>query len=331
MLRNGILSFVICMLLAGMSASAQTFEINGQSTNTSTAPKKSSRSSAKRASAPSSDSSMGWGSSIEVARQARAAQEALRHNDYNGAMNYAQRATKAAPQNPDFWFLLAYSARLAGRYNASVDAYNKGLSLRPASIEGLSGLAQTYARMGRADEAKQLVQKVLASNPRSVDDLRLAGELFLYQDPKQALNFFQRADALKSTARTKLSMARAYQRLGDSAQARQMLDRARAQAPKDPEVLRAVAAGYREDGQYDQAIAILKSIPLKTGDALAELAYTYQAAGDRKQAADTYIRAANAAPGQIERFGSGLEELVSGGGDRPGPGSPRPAFVLLPA
>ena len=63
---------------------------------------------------------MGWGSSIEVARQARAAQDALRRNDYTGAMNFAQRATKAAPQNPDFWFLLAYSARLAGRYSLTV-------------------------------------------------------------------------------------------------------------------------------------------------------------------------------------------------------------------
>lgn len=309
MLRNRLSSFALCILLASTAAVAQTFEINGQGSS-SNAPKKSSRPAARRGSA-SSDSSMGWGSSIEVARQARAAQDALKHNDYNAAMNYAERATKAAPQNPDFWFLLAYSARLAGRYNASVDAYKKGLAERPSSIEGLSGLAQTYARMGRGDEAKQLVQKVLASNPHSVDDLRLAGELFLYQNPKQALTYFQRADSIQSTARTKLSMARAYQRLGDTAQARQMLERARAQAPKDPEVLRAVAAAYRDNGQYDQAIAILKSIPMRTGDGLAELAYTYQVAGDRKQAADTYVRAANTAPGQIDIQLNAAQALVN--------------------
>ena len=140
---------------------------------------------------------MGWGSSIEVARQARAAQDALRRHDYNSAFNYAQRATKAAPQNPDFWFLLAYSARLAGRYPASVDAYNRGLQIKPSSVEGLSGLAQTYARMGRNDEARQLIEKILAANPRSADDLRLAGELTLYSDPNQALGYLQRADSIQ--------------------------------------------------------------------------------------------------------------------------------------
>src|SRR5581483_1191175 len=90
-----------------------------------------------------------------------------------------------------------------------------------------------------------------------------------------------------------------------------MLERARAKAPKDPEVLRAVAAAYRDEGQYDQAIAILKSVPLKTGDALAELAYTYQVAGDRKNAAETYIRAANAAPGQIEIQLNAAQALVN--------------------
>jgi len=311
MLQNRSLIFALCVLLASTAGLAQTFEVNGGASPTAnTGQKKAARQPGRRG-APANDTGMGWGSSIEVARQARAAQDALRRNDFTGAMDYAQRATKAAPQNPDFWFLLAYSARLAGRYNASVDAYKKGLTLRPSSIEGLSGLAQTYAKMGRADEAKQLVQKVLAASPRSVDDLRLAGELFLYNDPKQALVFFQKADAIKSTARTELSMARAYQRMGDANQSRQMLERARAKAPKDPEVLRAVAAAYRDEGQYDQAIAILKSVPLKTGDALAELAYTYQAAGDRKNAADTYIRAANAAPGQIEIQLNAAQALVN--------------------
>jgi tetratricopeptide (TPR) repeat protein len=313
MLRNRLSIFAVFVLLAGTVAVGQTFEINGESGKASSnAPKKSARPTARRGSA-STDTGMGWGSSIEVARQARAAQEALRRNDYSSAVNFAQRATKAAPQNPDFWFLLAYSARLAGRYQMSLDAYNKGLSLRPSSIEGLSGLAQTYAKMGRGDQAKQLVEKVLAANPRSVDDLRLAGELFLFNDPKQALTFFQRADAIQSTARTELSMARAYQRLGDTAQSHQMLERARAKAPKDPEVLRAVAAAYRDNGQYDQAIAILKSVPMKSGDALAELAYTYQVAGDRKDAADTYIRAANAAPGDIEIQLNAAQALVNAG------------------
>jgi len=40
---------------------------------------------------------MGWGSSIEVAREARAAQAALQKNDYRSAVFHAEHAAKAAP------------------------------------------------------------------------------------------------------------------------------------------------------------------------------------------------------------------------------------------
>jgi cytochrome c-type biogenesis protein CcmH/NrfG len=96
-----------------------------------------------------------------------------------GATAHAQRAVNAAPQNPDLWFTLAYAARLSGQYSLSVDAYRRGLALKPSSVEGLSGLAQTYARMGRTAEAQQTLEQVLAANPKSDVDLQLAGELLL--------------------------------------------------------------------------------------------------------------------------------------------------------
>ena len=308
MLRRVYWQVTCCVLLASFGV-GQTFEVNGQSTSVSNSPQKARTGNKKTAS--HSDTGMGWGSSIEVARQARAAQQALDKGNYKAAADYAERAAKAAPQNADFWFLLGYSARLSGRYPTSVDAYNRGLAAKPSSIQGLSGLAQTYARMGQNDKAKELVQRVLAANPKSGDDLRLAGELFLFSEPKQALVYFQRAEALQPTARNELLAARAYQRLGDKNQARQWLERARSKAPKDPQVLRAVAAFYRESGQYDQAIAILKSIPISDANSFAELAYTYQLAGKRKEAAETYIRAADAARGSIDIQLNAAQSLVN--------------------
>ena len=61
-------------------------------------------------------------------------------------------------------------------------------------------------------------------------------------------------------------MARAYQRLGRAEEARQMLARAKSRAPRDPDILRAIAGEYRDSGQYDQAISILKSLPAKSPD-----------------------------------------------------------------
>ena len=256
---------------------------------------------------------MGWGSSIEVARQVRAAQDAMRRGDYNAAMNSAQKVVKSAPKNADFWFLLAYSARLAGSYSTSIDAYKQGLELRPSSIEGLSGLAQTYARMGRNQDAQAALQKVLAANPSNPDDLQLAGELLLNTDPRGALGYLEKAEAVKSRPRTELLMARAYQRLGQKEQVQALLERARRRAPHDPEVLRSIAAYYRDTNQYDEAIRIMTSLPLKDASSLAELAYTYELAGKRNQAADTYLRAADAAKGQIDiQFGA-AQALINAG------------------
>jgi tetratricopeptide (TPR) repeat protein len=243
----------LAVLLVASAVAAQTFDVNGQTSSNSRAP-------AKKQTAPRSDNetSMGWGSSIEVAREARAAQMALQHGDARGAVAHAQNAANAAPQNYDLWFTLAYAARLSGQYSLSVDAYHRGLALKPSSVQGLSGLAQTYARMGRTAEAQQTLDQVLAANPKSDPDLQLAGELLLPTDPKRALEYLQRSESAKSSARTELLLARAYDRTGNDEAAHNMLERARHSAPNNPEVLRAVASYYRDTGHYDQAIRILE-------------------------------------------------------------------------
>jgi len=281
------------VLTAATAVAAQTFEVNGPS-GSSAPPNKTT------ASHPSAEGGMGWGSSIEVAREARAAQSALQHGDARSAVTYAQRAVNAAPQNAELWFTLAYAARLSGQYSVSVDAYRRGLALRPASVPGLSGLAQTYARMGRNAEAQQTLEQVLSANPKSDVDLQLAGELLLTTDPKRAVDYLRRADSVKASPRTELLLARAYDRTGDGDSARKMLERAQRSAPSNPEVLRAVASYYRDSGHYDEAIKILEGLPSKDAGALAELGYSYMLAGNAHSAAVCYGDAASRAPKEIE-------------------------------
>ena len=202
-----IASFCV-LLLASVAAAGQTFELGNQNSSTpNNSAKKKSKASSPQPSVQSSDGSIGWGSGIEVARDSRAAQQALQRNDYSSAVMYANRAANAAPQNHGLWFLLGYSARLAGQYQVSINAYNRGLRNQPGSIQGLSGLAQTYVKMGRQAEARDVLQKVLAANPRSVNDLQLAGEISLNTDPSAALNFLKRAEALQPSARSELLIA----------------------------------------------------------------------------------------------------------------------------
>jgi tetratricopeptide (TPR) repeat protein len=270
---------------------SQTFDVGGSSSSNK-------RSNGKPTSAQTGND-FSWGAGIEVARQARAADEALKRNDYASAVSFAQQAAKSAPQDAELWFLLGYAARLDEKYQLSIDSYNRGLKQQPNSLRGLAGLAQTYARMGRDQEAEQLLQKVVEANPRDANSLQLAGELMLNTDPKNALSFLQRADSIQPSAHGDLLIAHAYDRLGQPDQSTNYLNRAKSRAPHDPEVLRAVAGQYRDNGKYDEAIATLHAVPIKTPDLEAELAYTYQLAGRQQDAANLYSQLAKSAKGNI--------------------------------
>jgi tetratricopeptide (TPR) repeat protein len=299
------------LLLGTVLCYAQTFEVSPQNDANRT----SGATSSPRARA--AENTLGWGSGLEVAQQARTAQAALGAGDYAAASSHAELAAKAAPQNADLWFLFGYAARLAGRYQASADAFQRGLALRPSSIQGLAGLAQTYAKMGRNEDARRLLLQVIATNPNSANELQLAGELFLSSDPQHALDLLNRAEAHSPAPRTELLMARAYQLLNRLDDANESLERARSRAPHDSDVLRAVAAYYRENRKYDLALSTLHQVTAKTADYWAELAYTYQLAGKKSEAADAYVQAANAAPGEIGYQLGAAEALLNVGKIQP--------------
>ena len=117
--------------------------------------------------------------------------------------------------------------------------------------------------MGRVAEAEALLKRVADANPKDANSLQLAGELLLNSDPTQALDFLKRADMVRASAHTDLLIAHAYERLGQPDEFTHYLNLAKSRAPNDPEVMRAVAGEYRDQGQFDQAIATLQSIPKK--------------------------------------------------------------------
>ena len=120
---------------------------------------------------------LGWGSNIQNARLGRAAETALKHGDHALALDYAQRAVHAAPNDPQLWFMLGYAARLDGKYQQALDGYSRGLQLDPSSLDGQSGLAQVYSLMGRNDEAERILKQVVASSPDRTGDLAMLGEI----------------------------------------------------------------------------------------------------------------------------------------------------------
>ena len=215
-------------------------------------------------------------------------------------MNYAQHLTQAAPSDACNWFLLGYTARLAGKSQISLDAYQQGLQRAPNSVEGLSGMAQTYIHMGKADEAKKLLLQVIAANPRRATDLAMAGELFMQSgDLPRAENLLERSETIQPSSHAELLLAITYMKQKQTDKAKQLLDKAMKRSPKNTEIFRAVAQYYREAHDYKSAIAILQKAPVKNADVMSELGYTYELAGMKKESADTYEKAASLAPKSV--------------------------------
>ncbi len=244
--------------------------------------------------------SLGWGSNIENARLARAAELALKDGNFAIAVDYAQRAAQAAPNEARLWFLLGYAARLARKSQLSVDSYSRGLRLTPSSLEGISGLAQTYSAMGRTDEAVHLLNQVLSADPKRSNDSLLLGELLMRSgDSAAALEVLGRAEQIQPGARSELLMALAYEHQKQPDLASRYLELAKRHDPDNPDVQRSLAGYYRDTGNYAAAIAALQSIHSPKPDVTAELAYTYQLNGQPDEGAKLYAQAANAAQADL--------------------------------
>lgn len=303
-----ILTGVLLLSSAGI-VFAQTYKIDpgapsqqqGQSKQSSSQPRQ-------------EENSLGWGSNIQNARLARAAENALRAGNYAAAVDYAERASRSSPNDPHIWFLLGYAARLAGKSQISIDAYNRGLRISPSSLEGMSGLAQTYARLGRREEAQRLLNQVLASDPRRTGDLLMLGELQLQSgEYEQAISNLKRAEQIAPGPRPELMLALAHLRLKNLPEAERYLSIAKHRSPGDPTVLRSTADFYRQSGNYSAAIDTLKSIRKPTPPIVAELAYTYQLSGDKDAAAKLYADAARGLPSDLNLQLSAAEASLNAG------------------
>jgi tetratricopeptide (TPR) repeat protein len=266
----------------------------------------------------SQSESLGWGSNIQDARIARAAEQALKQGNHALAVSLAQRAAQAAPNDAQLWILLGYAARLNHQYPLSVDAYNRGLRLKPSNVDGMSGLAQTYGVMGKTGEAMSLLKQVIAANPRRVDDSLLLGELLMRSgDYAGALNYFRRAEQIQPQTRSEVLLALCYQRLKQFDQANRYLEMAKHRSPDNPEVQRSLAGYFLETGNYEEAIAALKSIRKPRPDVMAELAYTYQLAGKPADSARLYSQAANAMPKDLNlQLSAAQAEVTLGAFDK---------------
>ncbi len=142
-----------------------------------------------------------------------------------------------------------------------------------------------------------LLKRVLAADPKRIDDELSLGELYIKSgDYTAAIGALSRAEQMQPGTRSELLMAIAYDHMKQLDQANHYLELAKGRAPDNPEVQRSLAGYYLETGNYPEAIASLQSIRNAKPDIKAELAYAFQLDGKPAEAAETYTQAANAVP-----------------------------------
>ena len=117
---------------------------------------------------------LGWGSNIQNARLARAAELALKRAIMRLQLTMLNVLRRPPQTMRSYGFCLAMRPGSTPSLRLSVDAYNRGLRFNPSSLDGLSGLAQSYRIMGRTDEAGS-AETVVAADPRRGNDVLLLG------------------------------------------------------------------------------------------------------------------------------------------------------------
>jgi tetratricopeptide (TPR) repeat protein len=95
-------------------------------------------------------------------------------SDWHGARIAIEKALRLEPNNADVIGAAAYLASSSGRLPEALELYEKAVSLDPLNLENLAELGGRYLRVGRIDDAFDVLDRVRAINP---DYYRLSGAL----------------------------------------------------------------------------------------------------------------------------------------------------------
>ena len=113
--------------------------------------------------------------------------------------------------------------------------------MQPGSIQRHGWIGPNLHKDGPRQRSREITQESGGRKSARCDQLAACRGVAAQFNPKQALEYLQHAEALAPAAHTDLLIAHAYERLGQIDQFTNYLNRAKERAPKDPEVLRAVA------------------------------------------------------------------------------------------
>lgn len=163
------------------------------------------------------------------------------------------------------------------RTEAALEILQEAVQKKPGSQRAWYNLGLLYKNKGRAEEARKAFQRVAALDPSDADTHYFLGLVQAQlQDYEKSVAAYQQALSLNPLhPSAEFGLARAYQRLGNSEQARQHL--ARFQQLTQAKLAAPMSSAYGDQGQYSLAeelrpagMAGLPAIPVRFHLATAE-------------------------------------------------------------
>jgi tetratricopeptide (TPR) repeat protein len=112
-----------------------------------------------------------------------------------------------------------------GELENALEAYSKSFELLPHNRVALRGLLSTHSALGTAEDAAELLEKVVAENPGDTELIGMLAEAYIQADDAPAAEraTAQLVAADSSGYRTYIEVARAYLKAGDAGEAARVL------------------------------------------------------------------------------------------------------------
>lgn len=188
----------------------------------------------------------------------------------------------------------------------AIEEYREALEYDPDSAMLVVELADAYRRSGRIQEAVREARQVLEKDPDSLAAHRLLGHVY-YQtlgelQPDRAgmrtlglaIEEYEHVTRLApGDTEAWLTLARLHRMNNDIEGAEAALKRLLEMEPQSEAALAGLALLYSDQGDYEEAIALLEGAAQGSSSSklLASLAYAYEQAEDYENAIQTYHRA----------------------------------------
>jgi tetratricopeptide (TPR) repeat protein len=122
-------------------------------------------------------------------------EDAVRRQDYSGAIPFLEKATKGLPGNPDGWALLGRAYHAMGRYDDAAEAYKKAVDLAPQNLNYRSTYGLILGQAGELDQGLAELQKV-TSTPGYKDAAGWTNLGWIYRNlnrPQESIAAYQKA------------------------------------------------------------------------------------------------------------------------------------------